>query len=182
MMAFIFATLTVVAAWTSTKKARAPVLLNRQQTEEWKGWMQARPCPQPSPQGLRTVWTHSSAANGAPASAPAAQQPAVLPPALDGALTEHAAQVLFLLYHYFNAREIYNAIRVFIAGYVWMTGFGNFSYYYKTKDFCLGRCATLTWRQCLALVSVSLTCAECHEKARRMSRGWHRWMVALLRK
>jgi len=52
-----------------------------------------------------------------------------------------AAQVLFLLYHYFNAREIYNAIRVFIAGYVWMTGFGNFSYYYKSKDFCLGRCA-----------------------------------------
>ena len=56
----------------------------------------------------------------------------------------HAAQVLFLLYHYFNAREIYNAIRVFIAGYVWMTGFGNFSYYYKTKDFCLGRCEALT--------------------------------------
>ena len=45
MLAFIFATLTVVAAWTSTKKARAPVLLNRQQTEEWKGWMQARPRP-----------------------------------------------------------------------------------------------------------------------------------------
>lgn len=34
------------------------------------------------------------------------------------------AQVLFLLYHYFNAKEIYNAIRVFIAAYVWMTGFG----------------------------------------------------------
>ncbi len=33
-------------------------------------------------------------------------------------------QVLFLLYHYFNAKEIYNAIRVFIAAYVWMTGFG----------------------------------------------------------
>ena len=49
-------------------------------------------------------------------------------------------QVLFLLYHYFEAREIYNAIRVFIAGYVWMTGFNNFSYYYKYKDFCLGRC------------------------------------------
>lgn len=26
---------------------------------------------------------------------------------------------------------MYNAIRLFIAGYVWMTGFGNFSYYYK---------------------------------------------------
>ena len=50
--------------------------------------------------------------------------------------------MLFLLYHYFNAREIYNAIRVFIAGYVWMTGYGNFMYYYHYKDFCLGRCAT----------------------------------------
>lgn len=51
-------------------------------------------------------------------------------------------QVLFLLYHYFNAREIYNAIRVFIAGYVWMTGYGNFLYYYHYKDFSLGRCAS----------------------------------------
>ncbi len=48
-------------------------------------------------------------------------------------------QVLFLLYHYFEAREAYNAIRVFIAGYVWMTGFGNFSYYYRTNDFGIGR-------------------------------------------
>ena len=50
--------------------------------------------------------------------------------------------MLFLLYHYFNAREIYNAIRVFIAGYVWMTGYGNFLYYYHYKDFSLGRCAS----------------------------------------
>lgn len=48
-------------------------------------------------------------------------------------------QVLFLLYHYFEAKEVYNAIRVFIAGYVWMTGFGNFSYYYKTGDFAFPR-------------------------------------------
>lgn len=45
------------------------------------------------------------------------------------------------MYHYFNAKEIYNAIRVFIAAYVWMTGFGNFSYYYVRKDFSLGRFA-----------------------------------------
>ena len=45
-------------------------------------------------------------------------------------------QVLFLLYHYFEAREIYNAIRIFIAAYVWMTGFGNFSYYYKVWNQC----------------------------------------------
>uniref|UniRef100_A0A0D3ERI1 Cas1p 10 TM acyl transferase domain-containing protein n=1 Tax=Oryza barthii TaxID=65489 RepID=A0A0D3ERI1_9ORYZ len=50
-------------------------------------------------------------------------------------------QVLFLMYHYFAATEIYNAIRVFIAAYVWMTGFGNFSYYYIKKDFSLARFA-----------------------------------------
>lgn len=55
-------------------------------------------------------------------------------------------QILFLLYHYFNAKEIYNAIRVFIAGYVWLTGYGNFSYYYKTGDFSCGRFAQMMWR------------------------------------
>ncbi|XP_034898179.1 protein REDUCED WALL ACETYLATION 4 isoform X1 [Populus alba] len=48
-------------------------------------------------------------------------------------------QVLFLMYHYFAATEIYNAIRIFIAAYVWMTGFGNFSYYYIRKDFSVAR-------------------------------------------
>lgn len=43
------------------------------------------------------------------------------------------------MYHYFAATEIYNAIRIFIAAYVWMTGFGNFSYYYIRKDFSLAR-------------------------------------------
>ena len=55
-------------------------------------------------------------------------------------------QVLFLLYHYFEARELYNGIRVLIAAYVWMTGFGNFLYYYKTRNFCLGRFAEMMWR------------------------------------
>ncbi|KAJ0960789.1 hypothetical protein J5N97_001348 [Dioscorea zingiberensis] len=55
-------------------------------------------------------------------------------------------KVLFLMYHYFNAKEIYNAIRIFIAAYVWMTGFGNFSYYYVRKDFSLGRFAQMMWR------------------------------------
>ncbi|XP_031387853.1 protein REDUCED WALL ACETYLATION 2 isoform X1 [Punica granatum] len=50
-------------------------------------------------------------------------------------------QVLFLMYHYFAAAEIYNAIRIFIAAYVWMTGFGNFSYYYVRKDFSPARFA-----------------------------------------
>ncbi|XP_052203261.1 protein REDUCED WALL ACETYLATION 3-like [Diospyros lotus] len=55
-------------------------------------------------------------------------------------------QVLFLMYHYFAATEIYNGIRVFIAAYVWMTGFGNFSYYYIRKDFSLARFAQMMWR------------------------------------
>ncbi|XP_017219958.1 protein REDUCED WALL ACETYLATION 2 isoform X1 [Daucus carota subsp. sativus] len=55
-------------------------------------------------------------------------------------------QVLFLMYHYFAATEFYNAIRVFIAAYVWMTGFGNFSYYYIRKDFSLARFAQMMWR------------------------------------
>ncbi|KAI7755164.1 hypothetical protein M8C21_026034 [Ambrosia artemisiifolia] len=54
--------------------------------------------------------------------------------------------VLFLMYHYFAATEIYNAIRVFIAAYVWMTGFGNFSYYYIRKDFSVARFAQMMWR------------------------------------
>lgn len=55
-------------------------------------------------------------------------------------------QVLFLMYHYFAASEVYNAIRIFIAAYVWMTGFGNFSYYYVRKDFSLARFAQMMWR------------------------------------
>ncbi|KAG2484868.1 hypothetical protein HYH03_016354 [Edaphochlamys debaryana] len=91
---FIFVVLTAVAAGSSIQAFKLPLLLNRPQTEEWKGWM----------------------------------------------------QVLFLLYHYFEAREAYNAIRLFIAAYVWMTGFGNFSYYYRTGDFCIGRFAQMFWR------------------------------------
>lgn len=55
-------------------------------------------------------------------------------------------QVLFLLYHYFDAGEMYNVIRVFIAAYVWMTGFGNFSFYYVKKDFSATRFAQMMWR------------------------------------
>ena len=68
--------------------------LQRDQTEEWKGWM----------------------------------------------------QVMFLWYHYFEAKELYNAIRLYIAAYVWMTGFGNFSYYYMKKDFSLERFLAMQWR------------------------------------
>lgn len=69
-------------------------LLGREQTEEWKGWM----------------------------------------------------QFIFLLYHYFHAEEVYNSVRVMITCYVWMTGFGNFSFFYMKKDFGWLRVVQMLWR------------------------------------
>jgi N-acetylneuraminate 9-O-acetyltransferase len=54
--------------------------------------------------------------------------------------------VLFLLYHYFEAREAYNLVRVLIAAYVWLTGYGNFHYYLRTADYTVGRFAQMLWR------------------------------------
>jgi len=48
-------------------------------------------------------------------------------------------QIGFVLYHYFDAAEAYNIIRVFIASYVWMTGFGNTCYFLKRDDFGMAR-------------------------------------------
>lgn len=79
-------------------------------------------------------------------------------------------QVLFLMYHYFNAKEIYNAIRVFIAAYVWMTGFGNFSYYYVRKDFSLPRFA-----QVLLLTSFSVSTISVYPFR---TRGFHLWYLS----
>lgn len=69
-------------------------LLSREQTEEWKGWM----------------------------------------------------QFIFLLYHYFHAEEVYNSVRVMITCYVWMTGFGNFSFFYVKQDFGWLRVMQMLWR------------------------------------
>ena len=79
--------------------------LQRDQTEEWKGWM----------------------------------------------------QIMFVLYHYFAETEIYNAIRMYIAAYVWMTGFGNFSYYYIKKDFTAVRFTQMMWRLNFFVIFVCLT-------------------------
>lgn len=72
-----------------------------------------------------------------------------------------ALQVLFLLYHYFEAREVYNAIRVFIAGYVWMTGYNNFSYYYRSKDFNISRYGSTSSHKAVATCChLQASCAE----------------------
>ena len=73
---FLCLLLAVVAIYFTSHESENPgKLLNREQTEEWKGWM----------------------------------------------------QIMFVWYHYFRAAETYNAVRIYIAAYVWMTGFGNSS-------------------------------------------------------
>ncbi|CAD7963333.1 unnamed protein product [Amoebophrya sp. A25] len=78
----------------SKSAIRAILPLCREQTEEWKGWMQ---------------W-------------------------------------IFIFYHYYRARYIYNEVRVFVSSYVWMTGFGNFLYFDKKADFSVIRVVSMLIR------------------------------------
>lgn len=81
-------------------------VLNRDQTEEWKGWM----------------------------------------------------QFMFLLYHYFHAEgKVYNAIRIMITCYVWMTGFGNFSFFYLKADYSIIRVIQMLWRLNFLVIFLCLT-------------------------
>ena len=174
MFLFIFVTLVAVAGWTSCAPVRTPLLLNRPQTEEWKGWMQVRwwwcggvcvrcvlcccvlCCCAVCALGAGSFF---SADDGAPKHTQPSLQTHLQKPNLKPNQTTNKhnktkqnhpslppppppppkKKVLFLLYHYFEAREAYNAIRIFIAGYVWLTGFGNFSYYIRSGDFTIGR-------------------------------------------
>lgn len=91
----LFAIFTICALLTFKRnKNDINTVLNRDQTEEWKGWM----------------------------------------------------QYLFLAYHYFHEKEVYNAIRIFISCYVWMTGFGNVSFFYIKQDFGIIRFLQMMWR------------------------------------
>jgi hypothetical protein len=83
----------------------ATEILNRDQTEEWKGWM----------------------------------------------------QFMFLLYHYYHAEPVYNSIRIMITCYVWMTGFGNFSFFYLKSDYGSVRVIQMLWRLNFLVLFLCLT-------------------------
>jgi len=94
-----------VYSFTDIRKCKTSEILNREQTEEWKGWM----------------------------------------------------QFMFLLYHYYSAHEAYNSIRVMITCYVWMTGFGNFSFFYIKQDFGALRLIQMLWRLNFLVLCLCLT-------------------------
>jgi hypothetical protein len=92
---FLFgAGLLLVAALATVRKSRGSEVLNRDQSEEWKGWM----------------------------------------------------QFLFVMYHQQQAAKAYNLIRIFVSSYVWMTGFGNFSFFYVRGDYSFNRLLQMLWR------------------------------------
>ena len=66
-------------------------------------------------------------------------------------------QLLFLLYHYYHATEIYNAIRVMITCYLWMTGLGNFSFFYLQRDYSFVRVLHMIFRLNFLVIFLSLS-------------------------
>ncbi|KAL8807674.1 MAG: hypothetical protein Q9200_004574 [Gallowayella weberi] len=55
-------------------------------------------------------------------------------------------QFAILIYHYTGASsvlEIYQVIRILVASYLFMTGYGNTLFFYRKQDYSLKRCASV---------------------------------------
>lgn len=112
----LFILVIIVIFGFSSMRNQSTDVLARQQTEEWKGWMQVN-------YAWSLCWPHGKIACHM----------------MQLSNRAGVLQVLFLMYHYFHAVEMYNAIRVFISAYIWMTGYGNTLYYVEKADFSITR-------------------------------------------
>ena len=109
----------VVASFFTVRKGKDSAPLSREQTDEWKGWMQimflmCQACMRCQP-GFAQLGCSCK-------------------------------KCLLVRYHYFEEKEVYNAIRVYIAAYVWMTGYGNFFLYSKGKSYTIRRTLQMLFR------------------------------------
>jgi N-acetylneuraminate 9-O-acetyltransferase len=111
---FTFLSLFFLAVGLATVKREDKDLgfLNRHQTDEWKGWMQSRSF-------LSSIQARFM-----------------------GLIA--SGIVAILIYHYLGASKvsgIYNPIRVLVASYLFMTGYGHTTYYIRKADFSFSRVA-----------------------------------------
>ena len=109
----------MVASFFTVRKGKDSAPLSREQTDEWKGWMQimflmCQACMRCQP-GFAQLGCSCK-------------------------------KCLLVRYHYFEEKEVYNAIRVYIAAYVWMTGYGNFFLYSKGKSYTIRRTLQMLFR------------------------------------